>query len=59
MRKNLNPPALVFTEMKDSYSESQEEIIQGLKTLSTKEFNQKFEEMMLSFFVMVYDTFIC
>ena len=45
--------------MKDSYSESQEEIIQGLKTLSTKEFNQKFEEMMLSFFVMVYDTFIC
>ena len=59
MRKNLNPPALGFTEMKDSYSESQEEIIQGLKTLSTKEFNQKFEEMMVSFFVMVYDTFIC
>ena len=59
MKKHLNAPASVFTEVKVSYSESQEEIIQGLKTLSTKEFNKKFEEMMVSFFIMVYDAFIC
>ena len=59
LKKHLNAPASVFTEMKVSYSESQEEIIQGLKTLSTKEFNKKFEEMMVSFFIMVYDAFIC
>ena len=59
MKKHLNAPASAFTEVKVSYSESQEEIIQGLKTLSTKEFNKKFEEMMVSFFIMVYDAFIC
>ena len=59
LKKHLNGPASAFTEVKDSYSESPEEIIQGLKTLSTKEFNQKFEEIMVSFFIMVYDAFIC
>lgn len=67
MKSYPNAPESAFAEVKGSYSEkvkgsyseSLEDVIQGLKLLPTKEFNKKFEEMMVSFFVIVYDVFIC